>query len=208
MAVILASLSAAAIAVVLVAQRLIDNVPDTNITGVEVVQDWEKYASTGHRVGPATAAITIIEFGDYQCPYCRDWQPHIEAILRKYPDDVAFVFRHFPLEARGLAYAAARAAECAGEQGNFWRYHRELLANPNWLGNAMRQFATKAGVQDMEAFDRCLEDESPVAAIEEDRTAALELGARGTPAILINGVMSYGVVDSLQLEATTNRILP
>ena len=207
-AVILASLSAAVIAVFLVTQRFRINDPGTEITSVQVVEDWEKYANTGHRIGPATAAITVVEFGDYQCPYCRDWQPHIESILRKYPGDVAFVFRHFPLERGGLAYAAARAAECAGEQGRFWEFHRELLANPNWIGNAMRQFATAAGVEDNEAFDSCLEDQSPVAAIEEDRAAALELGAQGTPAILINGVMSYGVVDSLQLEATVQRILP
>jgi len=175
---------------------------------VGVVEDWEKYASAGHRVGSATPEVTIIEFGDYQCPYCRDWQPHIDAILRKYPDDVAFVFRHFPLETHNLAYPAARAAECAGEQDRFWPFHRELLGNPDWIGNAMTDFAINAGIQDMDAFEDCLEDESPVPAIDADLAAATELGARGTPTILINGVMSYGVVDSLRLEAAVQRVLP
>ena len=207
-AVILAGLSAAVSAVVLVAQRLPISDPSTEITSVEVVEDWEKYATKGHRIGSATASVTIVEFGDYQCPYCRELQPHVEAILAKYPDDVAFVFRHFPLDAGGLSYAAARAAECAGEQGRFWGFHRQLLGNPNWVGSAMRQFATVAGVQDMDAFEGCMDDQSPVPAIEEDLAAALELGAQGTPAILINGTMSYGVVDSLQLQAVVQRILP
>lgn len=206
-AVILAGLSAVVIVLLLVSQRFMGNgPPTTEITSVGVVEDWRGYASAGHRVGSATAATTIIEWGDYQCRYCRDWHPHIEAILRKYPDDVAFVFRHFPLD--DFSYAAARAAECAGAQGRFWALHRELLGNPNWFGNAIRQFAVTAGIQDMDAFDDCLEDESSVPAIEADLAAAIELGAQGTPTILINGVMSYGVVDSLRLEAVIRTAAP
>lgn len=204
---ILAGLSAIVIIATLVSQRVVRNDPDSSdreITSVGVVEEWERYASASHRIGSATAPTTIIEFGDYQCSFCRDWQPHIEAILRKYPDDVAFVFRHFPLS--DFSYAAARAAECAGEQGRFWPFHRELLANTNWF--AIERFAVTAGVQDMDAFDACLADESPVPSIENDLAAAMELGAQGTPTILVNGVMAYGVVDSLELETAIRRVAP
>lgn len=207
-AVIVASLSAAAIVVLLFSQRFIGSRPGTESASAEVIDDWEQYASTGHRIGSETPAVTIVEFGDYQCPYCREWQPHIEAMLRKYPDDVAFVYRHFPLAVHDLAYSAARAAECAGKQGRFWPFHREILGDPNWLGDAIKQFAVTAGVQDMAVFDDCLADESPVPAIEEDLAAAMKLGARGTPTILINGVMSYGVVDSIRLETAIQQAIP
>ena len=209
-AAILASLSAMVIVALLVSQRFIASEPSAETVSVAdvVVENWEEYASAGHRIGATTPAITIIEFGDYQCAYCREWQPHIEAILRKYPDDVAFVYRHFPLESHALAYPAARAAECAGEQGRFWPFHRQLLGNSDWIGNAMTNFAISAGIQDMNAFEECLDDESPVPAIDDDLAAAMEVGAPGTPAILINGVMSFGVVDSLRLEAAVQRVLP
>ena len=205
-AVIVAGLSAALIAVLLISQHLVENGRNREVTSVGIVEDWEKYASAGRRTGSETAGATIIEFGDYQCPYCRDLQPHIDAILRQFPADVAFVFRHFPLDE--VSYAAARAAECAGEQGRFWEFHRELLSNANWFGNAIGQLAAAAGVRDMDAFDECSTDESPVPAIEDDLAAALELGAQGTPTILINGEMSYGVIDSLRLATAIRAAVP
>jgi protein-disulfide isomerase len=144
--------------------------------------------------------VTIIEFGDYQCPACRRWQPQIEEVLREYPDEVAFIYRHWPLPYHEHAYPAARAAECAGAQGAFWAFHRQLFEEENWHDDAMTRFAKEVGVNDLDEFGRCLGDSSPVPAIEAGIEAAREIDAAGTPAVIVNGVLLASPPDSQTLK--------
>lgn len=168
--------------------------------GPRDIQDWELLAEAGHRLGPEEPAVTIIEFGDYQCPVCRSWHHDIKAVMRRNPDDVAFVYRHWPLPYHTYAYPAARAAECAGRQQRFWEFHTLLYENDNWLGDAMSRFAETAGVQDIEAFKECVADSMPVPAIEADIAAAREIGAMGTPTVIVNGTLLASGRDSLSLQ--------
>ena len=167
---------------------------------VQVVDNWERFSSVGHSLGPAAAAVTIVEFGDYECPFCRDAVPHIEAILRDY-DDVRFVYRHMPLPTHPNALPAARAAECAGQQGHFWEYHAVLYASSSWqYADPVFEFeriAAAVGVPDDDAFALCVRSESPVPAIARDQAAAYDAGFNGTPSFLINDRWYRGVVDSL-----------
>lgn len=106
--------------------------------------------------------MTIIEFGDYQCPYCRASEAHLEAIRREYGNDVSLVYRHFPLSGHGSAYSAARAAECAGKQDRFWEFHELLYSTTGWIEDTseggLAGLAEQTGVVSVEQFTRCLAD--------------------------------------------------
>ena len=117
------------------------------------VDNWGELTSGGHRLGPADARVTIVEFGDYECPACRSAYPEIERALEKYGQDVTLVYRHWPLEYHSLALPAAVAAECAAEQGVFWEYHDRLYSSRGWLASAMgvtfSDLAEDVGVADL-----------------------------------------------------------
>lgn len=90
------------------------------------IDGWERLAADGHRIGPWEAAVTILEWGDYECPFCRRLDPGIRAVLREHPRSVALVYRHFPMSYHEHAYRAARLAECAAALGRFAEAHEAL----------------------------------------------------------------------------------
>lgn len=168
------------------------------------VADWQRYAD-GHRLGPETAAVTIIEFGDYQCPFCRASEPHLKAIRSRYGNDVALVYRHFPLQGHGSAFPAARAAECAGQQNRFWEFHRVLYSTESWMGETsdahLAELAERADVVSLEDFVSCLGGTEGDYAVNADIMVGRRLGIAGTPTFLVNGQLHVGPLDSLQFEA-------
>lgn len=173
----------------------------------QTISDWRQYA-VGHRLGPEDAIATIVEFGDYQCPACRSIEPMVRRFRQQYPDEVALIYRHWPLPQHPLAYPAARAAECAARQGLFAEYHQALYDSSYWIADpngAFIQLAEHVGVVDMKAFRECVSDPTPVASIEEDIDAAKQLGAAGTPTFLINGVMRGAFPDSTEWADIVDR---
>jgi protein-disulfide isomerase len=205
LATVLVGLSAVVVGIVVV----LDRTGTQSSPGNDPVEipGWQEYAESGHRLGPSDALVTIVEFGDYQCPACRGWNPQLEAILRKYPKDVALVYRHWPLPQHQYAYPAARAAECAHAQGRFWEYHRLLYSEDNWLGDAFVRMASEAGVNDIATFEACVWDETPVQQIQTDIAAAEALGGRGTPTIIVNGMMLGSARDSLAIEGMILKVV-
>ena len=166
------------------------------------VEDWQRLLVGARSIGAADAPVTIIEFGDYECPGCQNWQPHIESILASYPDDVRFVFefKHWPLSYHQLALPAARAAECEGDQGRFWEFHTILYRDRNWLGDAMDRFAEQAGVRDLDSFEECLASTTPLLTVETSTQQAMEIGAPGTPTVIVNGLLLGSQRDSVFLR--------
>lgn len=164
------------------------------------VSEWQQYAHDGHRWGPEDAPVTIVEFGDYECPFCKDAVPHLKKILDDYGDEVALVYRHLPLPGHSHAYAAALAAECAADQDVFWSFHDLLWSNDAWIGAESRQtfleLAALAGVEDEAAFRTCIDEEAKAASVHADEEAARELLFTGTPSFLVNGQRHIGVLDS------------
>ncbi|MEE8581792.1 MAG: DsbA family protein, partial [Myxococcota bacterium] len=146
--------------------------------------------------GPASATVTLVEFGDFQCPYCRTVQPTLERILADYPEQVRLVFRHFPLDGiHPQSRAAAEAAACAGEHGEFWTYHDLLFENQDALGPAeLVDYADRAGI-DLDAFRRCVDERQSTERVERDIRAGEVAGVSGTPALLINGRPLTGPPD-------------
>jgi protein-disulfide isomerase len=149
-------------------------------------------AATGPARGPEDAPVTIIEFSDYQCPYCRRVEPVVEQLLERYPEQVRLVYRHFPLESiHPEARAAAEAAVCAEEQGRFWELHEQLFTNEDMSAEALQGYAEQVGL-DMDAFQACLEAPETKRRIETDLAAGREVGVTGTPAFFVNGIPLRG----------------
>jgi protein-disulfide isomerase len=145
--------------------------------------------------GPANAPITIIEFSDYQCPFCRRAEPTVQQVLAEYEGKVRFVFRHFPLDRiHPQARGASEAAACAAEQGKFWEYHAELFAEGVQLDRAgLDAAAAKTGL-DAAAFKDCVDTRKTQALVEADLKAGEAAGVSGTPAFFINGIPLRGAL--------------
>lgn len=155
--------------------------------------EWRDFGNDGHRIGPPASSVTIVEFTDFQCPVCRRASDELRRIRQEFSNDVAVVIRHFPIPGHEFAAAAARAAECAGRQGAFGKYHDLLFASQDLIGKkSWTQFAEEAGLSDVAAFKTCLTDPAIAALVERDQTAGKKLGVTGTPTFLINDLKFPG----------------
>jgi len=144
--------------------------------------------------GPENAPITIIEFSDYQCPYCKRWFDDVYAKLKEaYPDQVRFVFRDFPLTSiHPEAQPAAEAANCANEQGVYWEYHDKLFGGGEELGQAAYEKYAGQLSLDMTRFKQCLAERRYQKEVEADLDYAANLGINSTPTFFINGIPVIG----------------
>ncbi|MEC9466620.1 MAG: DsbA family protein, partial [Myxococcota bacterium] len=151
-------------------------------------------AGTAPITGPQNAPITIVEFADFECPYCSQGHELLRQLRKLYPDKVKVVFRHFPLPQHQNARPAAEASYCAHQQGLFWQYHDLLFDHTNALGpSSLQGYAEKVGL-DMNAFNACLASEAPKAAVRADEAAGREFGVDGTPSIYVNGIKLIGLL--------------
>ena len=146
-----------------------------------------------YALGPADAPITIVEFSDYQCPFCRRWHDEVyEPLLAAFPGQIRMVYRHLPLTSiHPDAMSAAEAAMCAGEQDSYWQYHEKLFSSES-LGNSVYlQYAQDLGLNPT-LFEACLTDHKYQQAIEKDSSFAIDLGINSTPTFFINGLAVVG----------------
>jgi protein-disulfide isomerase len=138
--------------------------------------------------GPATAKVTIIEFSDFHCPYCRGVQPILSELLTKYGERVRLVFRHFPVDQlHPSARRASEAAWCAQQQDKFWQYHDRLyLVGNDATPGTLARVASDVGL-DAAKFSACTAGKEAPAAVESDINQARRLNLNGTPTFFING---------------------
>jgi protein-disulfide isomerase len=138
--------------------------------------------------GAPDGIVSIVEFSDYHCPFCKRVQSTLSELLAKYPDKVRFVFRDFPLERlHPQAFRAAEAARCARDQGKFWEYHDVLFEQaPKGAEDDLNRYAKQMGL-DMKKFTGCLFQNVHHQAVQEDLDEGNRLGLDGTPAFFING---------------------
>ena len=160
----------------------------------------QRVAAIGPSLGPADAPVTIIEFGDYECPFCRRLEPTLESVLKQYSHQVRFVFRNFPLtQIHPDAMHAAEAAVCAQQQGKFWPMHDAIYADTAPLSIAtLRALAKQVGL-DSQKFELCVRSPAPVKLINADIQAGDDLAVEGTPTLFINGRYINGAVPREQL---------
>lgn len=146
-----------------------------------------------HALGPDDAPITLIEFSDYQCPFCRRWQQEVyQPLLAAYPGKIKLVYRNLPLTSiHPDAFPAAEAAMCAGDQNAYWQYHDKLFTGESLGTEVYKQYAQDLGL-DLTAFEDCITNHKFQKAIEDDSNFALNLGVRSTPTFFINGLAIVG----------------
>ena len=162
---------------------------------------WNKIIGRDLILGSHTAKIKIVEFYDYECPFCRSIQPALNEILRKYPNDVAIIHRHFPLPYHSTAYSSAIAVECASEQNQFEAYHaalferQRLSASLNWT-----ELARIVGIPDLPRFQECVEAEIHSDKIKRDMRLAESLQINAIPTLIVEGVVFEGVLTVNELD--------
>jgi protein-disulfide isomerase len=165
----------------------------SRIEGVKTDGDPQK--------GPDNAKVTIVEFSDFQCPYCKRFRDStLDALLKKYGDKIRFVYRDYPLPFHSQAQKAAEAAECANEQGKFWEMHDLLYANQATLSeDAYKEFADQLGL-DTQKFDDCLSSNKYADEIAADEKDGESYGVSGTPTFFINGWILVGAQPASEFE--------
>jgi protein-disulfide isomerase len=172
--------------------QVVINLPDFNKAKpmppkIEVAFDKEMPAR-----GPNNAPITIVEFSDYQCPYCKRAEESVKEVLKKYKKEVKLVFRHYPLPFHNEAKPAAIAATCANDQNKFWQFHDMLFENQNALKESdLSGYAKKLGLNEKK-FSECVSAKKFQSVIDRDLEDGKKYGVSGTPAFFINGRMLSG----------------
>lgn len=138
--------------------------------------------------GPENAPVTIVEFSDYQCPFCARVEPLIEQVLEANEGKVRLVYKHFPLESiHPFAMGAAKAAVAAQKQGKFWEMHEKLFANQRQLQpDKLKEFAREIGL-DLAQFERDMNSPETERKVRDDMRLARRVGVRGTPTIFVGG---------------------
>jgi protein-disulfide isomerase len=143
-------------------------------------------------LGPADAPVVIVEFSDYQCPFCSRAEPIVKQVLEKYKGKVKFVYRDFPLSFHPFAAKASEASQCANDQGKFWEFHDALYADQSKLAvTDMEATAARLGLN-ADKFKSCIETGKYTAEVNKDIADATKAGVNSTPSFFINGVAVVG----------------
>jgi len=142
--------------------------------------------------GPVGAPITLIEFSDYECPFCKAAALIVKQVQERYPTQLRLVYKNFPLEAHPQAKPAAEATMCAAEQGKFWEYHQKLFEKTPQIGAAqLSSIAGEAGLDEAQ-FEECLSSHRSTAVVQADLDAGKKAAVTGTPSFFVNGVALAG----------------
>jgi protein-disulfide isomerase len=158
-------------------------------------------AASGPAKGPTAAPVTIVEFSDFQCPFCSRITPTLDQVVSKYGDKVRLVFRQFPLPMHPNAAKAAEAALCANEQGKFWAMHDAMFKDQAGLAvDALKTKAAAIAGMNAASFNSCLDSGKETPAVQADQKAGNKAGVNGTPAMFVNGRFISGVVSADDLS--------
>ncbi|MGE5788221.1 MAG: DsbA family protein [Myxococcales bacterium] len=157
--------------------------------------------------GPQDAKVTIVEFSDFQCPFCSRGANAVTDIKKKYAGKVRVVFRQFPLSFHDKAHLAAEAALAAHAQGKFWEFHDKMFANQSALDRAsLEKFAGELGLK-VDAFKKALDDKTYAAQVDADMKMGTDVGVQGTPSMFINGKKVQNATDSEAIGKTIDELL-
>ena len=143
-------------------------------------------------LGPPDAPVTLIEFSDYACPYCRKFQQEtFPSLWQAYPDQIRFVYRDYPILSPESS-AAAQAAQCAADQGQFWPFHDSLFRAQLGLGRQAYLSYAEILLLDLPRFTECLDSQRYAAEVQADARDAVRWGVTGTPTFFLNGIRVVG----------------
>ena len=149
--------------------------------------------------GTKNPPVTLVEFADYECPYCQKITPELQKLEKEYGDQLAVVYKDFPLPMHRTSQKAAEAARCAGQQGKFWEYH-DVLFYSKQLQVADLKADARVLKLDGDRFDKCLDDGAETAPVKKSLEEAQKLGLTGTPSFFVNGHFFSGAADYAVLK--------
>jgi protein-disulfide isomerase len=144
-------------------------------------------------LGKSGAAVEVVEFSDFQCPYCRQFAPNLKRIEQEFGDKVRVVYRQYPIASiHPFAFKASEASLCANEQGRFWELHDMMFSEQEKLAVADLKDKARRANLDRKQFDACLDSGKYVEQVQRDLAEGLRIGVTGTPAVYINGIQLEG----------------
>lgn len=156
----------------------------------------------------SNAPVTIVEYSDFECPFCGRAAPTVNGVLQKYGNKIKLVYKHFPLSFHPNAKPAALASECAAEQGKFGEYHDKLFENQTALSAAnLKQYAVDLGLN-VEQFNQCLDTAEYSSKVDAQFAEGSQFGVSGTPTFFINGQKLVGAQPTESFEAVIDPLLP
>jgi len=158
-------------------------------------------------IGPKDAPVTIIQFAEYQCPYCGQARESIDRVMKEYDGKVRFVFRDFPLNFHDRAIPAAVAANCAARQDKYWKIHDTFMSNQRALEEADLLRAAKDAGLNMDAWQKCRTEVVMEEEIQKDLADGVAVGVSGTPAFFVNGIMLSGAQPFQKFKVIIDREL-
>jgi protein-disulfide isomerase len=156
--------------------------------------------------GPKTARVTLVEFADYECPYCQRVASDVKKLKDEFGDRIAFSYKDFPLPNHTRAEKAAEAARCASKQDKFWEFHDELFHSKELDVDQLKAQARSLQLNSAQ-FDKCLDSGEQAAAVAKDRKEGVRLGISGTPSFFVNGHYLSGALDYATLRQVVEQQL-
>jgi protein-disulfide isomerase len=152
------------------------------------VKDWKADGAKGIQMGSDRAPVQLMEFADFECPFCGGFHKTLKTVEERYPNQIAVNFVHFPIQGHRFALPAARVAECAAAQGRFEAMYDQLFEGQESFGlKPWSEYATAAGVADLAAFETCIKKTDSLPRVAEGQALGKELDVQGTPTIIVNG---------------------
>lgn len=200
------SMAAALIAVALIHREFFAKAPPPVVAESDtpqMVSSWKDALPVGVRFGPASSKVTIVEFADLECPFCRQFHQVARKVMKEHPADVSLVFVQYPLAMHRFARPAARAAECASSSGRFEELVDVVYDKQDSLGiKTWASFGREAGIADSAKFQRCALASGTYPRIEAGLALGTKFQVRGTPTVIVNGwklpgTPVYSVLDSV-----------
>lgn len=157
--------------------------------------------------GPKNAKVTVVEFSEFQCPFCKKFKLTTDQIVKEYPNDVRHVFRHNPLPFHKNARISSKASVCADRQGKFWELRDVIFENQQAIDEAsLRKYAEQVGLA-MDKYDACIKDPALDKYLDDEVAYAQKVGARGTPTSFVNGVLFSGAKPYEELKKVVDEKL-
>lgn len=202
----LATVVVAAAALVLVGTTMWDRYSTQSSRNREI-DDWQELARESHWQGPEDAQVVILEFGDYECPFCRRLEPTLASLRATFPEQVAVAYRHYPLSQHAHAYRAAVMAECGAEQGRFAEVHALLYETPDLAALEPNKVASDARIPRPEEFFDCTDRPDEAVGVERDLALARRLEVRSTPTVIVNGTLLSPAPTPDSLESMVRRLV-